>query len=364
MLGGDGGGEFGHPAPQGVQRAEGGAPDGVLAGGRVLRVVGQPGEQRGDGAGGQQSAAAGRFGEFGDGEARYVAQSGLGEQGPVLAGDLGEHLVRHPVQDGDEGGLVLLGGAQEVPGDGVGVPRGGGDHHPDVGGADEFGGECPVVDHEGVDVGGVEDGEAARQAGDGLDPDLAGLVAALGSDVAAARAPGGGSGGRVVVLVRHPEPHQVGQYAHPGEPVVVVGVADEHRCAGGRAQHAGFADLAPHEGVDEGGLTGPGGPADHGEQGRLGRLQARYEVVVELRQQLGSGLTGPWGAGQGQRQTYGRDPVAQGGQGIEQLRPNIQGHHMRRMPNLGPFLKLIRPLRADRDFSGTFWARRTSGAQA
>ncbi len=269
--------------------------------------------------------------------------------------------MRDPVEDGDEGGSVLLGGAQQVPGDGVGVPRGGGDHHPDVGGADELGGECPVLDHQGVDVGGVEDGEPARQAGNGLDPHLAGRV---GFGRSAVAGPGSGGGGHLLLPVRHPDPHQVGQYAHSGEPVVVIRMADEHRCTRGRAQHPGFADLSADEGVDEGGLTGPGGPADDGEHRRLGRLQPGYEVVVELREQLGSGLAGARSAGQGQRQTHGRDPVAQGGQGIEQLRPNIQGHHMRRMPNLGPFLKLIRPLRADRDSSGTFWARRTSGAQA
>lgn len=173
-----------------------------------------------------------------------------------------------------------------------------------------------------------------------------------------------GGGERVVLAGRGPDPHQVGEHPHPGEPVMVIRMADEHRgpCRG--PEYAGFTHLAPHEGVDESGLTGPGGPADDGEQRRVGRLQPGYEVVVELREQLGSGLAGARGAGQGQRQTHGRDPVAQGGQGIEQLRPNIQGHHMRRMPNLGPFLKLIRPLRADRDSSGTFWTQRTSGAQA
>lgn len=274
--------------------------------------------------------------------------------------------MRDPVEDGDEGGLVLLGGAQQVPGHGVGVPRGGGDHDPDVGGADEFGGEGAVLDDEGVDVGGVEDGEAAGQGGDGLDPHLAGgvagAVAACGGASVAGAGPGGGEG--FVLAVRHPHAHQVGQHPHSGEPVVVIRMADEHRGTRGGAEHPCLADLTSDEGVDEGGLTGPGGPADDGEQWRLGRLQPGYEIVVELREQLCSGLAGARGAGQRQRQTHGRDPVAQGGQGIEQLRPYIQGHHMRRMPNLGPFLKLIRPLRADRDSGGTFWMNQTSGAQA
>lgn len=145
---------------------------------------------------------------------------------------------------------------------------------------------------------------------------------------------------------------------------MIIRMADEDGGARRGPQNACFTHLAPHEGVDEGGLTGSGGPADNGEQRSLRRLQPGYEIVVELREQLSSGLAGARGAGQGQRQTHGRHPVAQGGQGIEQLRPNIQGHHMRRMPNLGAFLKLIRPLRADRDSGGASWTERTSGAQA
>lgn len=42
---------------------------------------------------------------------------------------------------------------------------------------------------------------------------------------------------------------------------------------------------------------------------------------------------------QGQREACGGDTVAQGGECVEQLRPYVQGHHMRRMPNFGVFLK-------------------------
>lgn len=277
-------------------------------------------------------------------------------------GDLGEHLVGHPVEDGDEGDLVLLGGAQQVPGHGVRVPGGGGDHDPDVGGADEFGGQGAVVDHEGVDVGGVEEGEAAGQGGDGLDAYFAVLALAVAGAVGGAGVAGVAFG--FLLALRQPDPQQVGKYAHAGEPVVVVGVTDEDRRSSGRAQHAGFADLPAHERVDEGGLAGAGGTSDDGEQGRLGCFEARYEVVVELREQLRSGLAGARGTGQGQRQTHGGDPVAQRGEGIEQLGPNIQGHHMRRMPNFASVLKLIDSLRADRHSGGTPRTERTTGAQA
>lgn len=135
------------------------------AGVGVLGPVDEPGAERGDGGGGQEATAARGFGEFGDGEAGDVAESGFGEEGGVVPGDLGDELVGDPVEDADEGGVVFLGGAQEVPGDGVGVAGGGGDHHPDVGGGDEFGGEQAVAGDQGVDVGGVQEGEAAGRVG-------------------------------------------------------------------------------------------------------------------------------------------------------------------------------------------------------
>jgi hypothetical protein len=111
-------------------------------------------------------------------------------------------------------------------------------------------------------------------------------------------------------------------------------VAHEHGGAGGGSEHAGLADAAADKGVDERGLAGAGGAADDGEERGVGILQARYQVVVELGEQLGPGLPGAWRVGEGEGETHGGDTVAQGGECVDQLRPFVQGHHMRRMPNL------------------------------
>ena len=173
-----------------------------------------------------------------------------------------DDLVGHPVEDGDERGVVLLGGTQQMPGHRVGVPGGRGDHDPDVGRADQFGGEHPVVGHEGVDVGRVEEGEPAREGVGGLDAQHARVVLARQQWIV----PG--------VLLGHPHAREVGQYAHPAEPVMVLRVAHEHRSARRGPQYPGLADPPSHKGVDQCRLAGPGRSSDHGEQGCFGFSQA------------------------------------------------------------------------------------------
>ncbi len=327
VLGGGGPGQLGHPGLERVQDAVCRTGHGVVPGVEFLGPVDEPGAQRRHGAGRQQPAAPGRLGQFGNGEAGDVAEPGLGEQRPVLPRHLGHHLVGHPVEHGDQGGVVLLGGAQQVPGHRVGVPGGRGDHHPDVGGADQFGRQDAVVGEEGVDVGRVEKGDAGRQAVGGLDPqDARGVLA--GQQQVVVRVP-----------VGHPHAREVGQHPHAAEPVVVLRVAHQDRCAGRGPQYARLADPAPHEGVHQGGLAGAGGPAHHGQQRRFGFLEPRHEVVVELGEQFVAVGTRAWRSGQRQREACGRDTVAQGGKCVEKLRPYVQGHHMRRMPNFEGILK-------------------------
>ncbi len=279
-------------------------------------LVDEPGAQRCHGGGGQQSAAPGRLGQLGDGEAGDVAEPGLGEQGAVLPGDLGDDLVGHAVEDGDEGGVVLLGGAQQVPGDGVGVAGGRGDHDPDVGGADQFGGEGAVVGDQGVDVGRVEEGEPARECFGGLDAQHARGVLAGQQQIVA------------WVLLGDPHPREVGQDAHPAEPVVILRMADEHRCACRGAQHARLADPSAHQGVDQRRLAGAGGTAHDGQQRRFGLSQPGHQVVVELGEQFVAVGTRAWRPCQGKRKACGCDTVAQSGECVDQLRPYVQGHHM------------------------------------
>lgn len=137
----------------------------------------------------------------------------------------------------------------------------------------------------------------------------------------------------------HPHAREVGQHPHPAEPMMVFRMAHQHRRAGRRPQHARLADPAAHKRVDEGRLARAGGPSDDGEEGCFGFSQPGHQIVVELCEQFVAVGTRAWSPSQGQREACGGDTVAQGGECVEQLRPYVQGHHMRRMPNFGGFLK-------------------------
>lgn len=81
----DGARQLRHPHIERADDSGGRTDDGLLTRRRIPHPVRQPGEQGRDGGGGQQpAAAAGRLGQFGDGEAGYVAQARLGEQRRVL----------------------------------------------------------------------------------------------------------------------------------------------------------------------------------------------------------------------------------------------------------------------------------------
>lgn len=174
-----------------------------------------------------------------------------------------------------------------MPGHGVGVAGGRGDHDPDVGRADQLGGQHPVVGHQGVDVGRVQEGDSAGEGVGGLDPQHTHTVL-TGEEQLVPR-----------VLMRHPHAREVGQHPHAAEPVMVLRVADEHRCAGRRPQHAGLADPAPDKGVDERRLPRAGGAADHGQQGCFGFFQAGHQIVVELGEQFVAIGTRAWSPARG-----------------------------------------------------------------
>ncbi len=236
--------------------------------------------------------------------------------------NLGGDLVRHPVEHGGEGDVVLLRAAEQVPGDGVGVPGGGGDEHPDVRGADEIGGQIAVARDERVDVGGVQQGEARGQ-GPGGDDAERGLPVAL--------------------LPRPAHPAELRENAPAVEPPLVFGVADEHGRPGGGPQHPGLGDAAPDERVDEGRLPRSGRASDDGEQRRLGLAQPRQQVAVELGQQFGGRTSGALRPRQLQREAHGSETLPQYGQRVQQFGPCVQDRHMRRMPNFEQFQKHIPP---------------------
>jgi hypothetical protein len=186
-----------------------------------------------------------------------------------------------------------------------------------------------------------EEGEAGRQGVGGLDAqDARGVLAGQQQVV----------GG--VLVVGHPDAGEVGQYAHAAEPVVVLRMADEHRRPCRRPQHPRLADAPAYERVHQRGLPRSGGSPDDGQQRRAGVSQPRHQVVVQLGEQFVAVGTRAGGPGEGQREACGGDTVAQGGECVEQLRPYVQGHHMRRMPNFRVILKHMSTSARRQDTSG------------
>ncbi|GAA3234050.1 hypothetical protein GCM10020256_50630 [Streptomyces thermocoprophilus] len=177
--------------------------------------------------------------------------------------------------------------------------------------------------------GGVEEGEAGRHGVGGLDAQDAGGFLVGEEQVVSG------------VLLGHPHAREVGQYAHPAEPVMVLRVAYEHRRPRRRPQHSRLADAPSDQRVDECRLAGAGRASHDGQQRRLGLPQAGHQVVVELGEEFVAVGTRAWSPCQGQREACGGDAVAQRGECVEQLRPYVQGHHMRRMPNFRGILKHI-----------------------
>ena len=107
------------------------------------------------------------------------------------------------------------------------------------------------------------------------------------------------------------EPGQDAVVLEPGD---VRRVAGEHRRPGGRAQHAGRADLRADQGVDERGLARAGGAADDHEQRRVHARQARQEVVVDLAGDLVARPPAGLGARRGEPELEPAQLVAQGGE--------------------------------------------------
>jgi len=268
LLGGnpEGGGlseDGGHRAEQGLARH-------ARAGGGVGGQRAQPLPDGGDLVLGQVVAV-----EDGllDREEGCLGESPVDKAPPEVGAHLADHFRRHPVQDDRHHGVAGRGVAQQVPRDGVGVARGGGDEQPQVRGGQQLGRDLPVlVDHR-VDVGGVDDRETLGQAAGGADLQLR---------------VNGGVGGRR-------RGRGVGGDAHPGEgrqdavvlePGGLRGVVQEQGPAGGGPDRGGGRDVDPEQGVHQGGLAGAGGPPDDREERRVQALVTGQHVVVELVHQV------------------------------------------------------------------------------
>ena len=179
-----------------------------------------------------------------------------------MAGDLADGLrcgaVEHHRDSGAASGRLF----EEVPGNLVCVSGGGGDEEPEVGCREQLRGELAIALLHGVDVWGVEDGDAGRHA-----------VARDELEVA-------------LVVRRVIGAGELGQQAVGPEPVGVGGIVHEDRRAGGRTQHPGDRDALADHAVHEGRLAGAGGAPDDREERRVDLDQPRDDVVVELGDQL------------------------------------------------------------------------------
>ena len=166
---------------------------------------------------------------------------------------------------------------QQFPRHRVRVPRRGRDEQPQVGGGQQLGGELRGCWSTTESMSG-----ASRNARPGPSAGAATSCRVL-------RVGAGLGGAR--------QPRQ--QFAL-AEPRQVVGVAHQHRRPGGRPQHAGRADRRPDQAVDQGGLAGAGGAADHHQQRRVEPREARQKIVVQLRHQRRADPPGIVGRGHDQ----------------------------------------------------------------
>ena len=176
-----------------------------------------------------------------------------------VGGHLGGRLGRHPVEHDGERGAALLRRPQQVPGDGVGVAGRRRHEHPEVGRGEQLPGQLAVGLDDGVDVRGVEQGEAGGQvvADDQL------------HRPGAARPTGDARQVRAAPGRRRTRRRRRAAQTSTGERVV------------GRSTPA-VVTGAPDEAVDERGLAGAGGAADDGEQRGAQVAQPGQQVVVDL----------------------------------------------------------------------------------
>ena len=143
----------------------------------LVLVSGEPRQERanrGDGLVGQHPL--GISDGLGDGEQRRLGKAAGGHELAQVRWHLSHGCRWHPITDDGDGGMASGGLVQEVPRNGVGVPCGGGDEEPQVGSLQELGSQVSIGGDDGIDVWGIEQGQATWQGGFGDEMD-AGRVA-------------------------------------------------------------------------------------------------------------------------------------------------------------------------------------------
>ena len=240
-------------------------------------------------------------------EDRSGAEALLLEHRPEVLSDDGDRALGDPVEHDGHRGPAFRRLAEQLPGHRIRIPGRRRDEEPQIRRTEQLAGQLTVPEDDGVDVGGVEEGEPRRQ-GRGGDQ--------LHGRLALDRVAAGG-------------PREVREDPRRGEPALVVGVVHEDRRPRGRAEHARSADHRPHQGVDQRRLARTGRSSDHGQEGRVEGREARQDVVVELPQQLGTAPLGRADPGEVEGQAGRPDLVAQrrhSRQEVLRLRRGGQGH--------------------------------------
>ncbi len=202
----------------------------------------------------------------------------------------GGHAVQHHGHHDVPGGGVQ----EQLPGDGVGVAVGRGDEDPQVGRGEQLAGEPAVVIGDGVDVRGIQQRNALPAP-----PDAPPAPARRWRCIRCGPGPAGWDR-----CVHHSaaDPAEARQDPLVLEPAGVRRVVQQDRLPRGGPDGAGAGDGVAHQGVDEGGLSGAGGTAHDGEQGRVQAAVAGQDVVIELGQGVADIQPGRVRVGQGKGQ--------------------------------------------------------------
>ncbi len=231
--------------------------------------------------------------DVGHDEQRDVLHAALPQAGVEVGADRRQVLLGHPVEHHRDARAALLGTVERLPGQGVAVAGGRGDEQPEVGRLQELVRRRAVLLEEGVEVRGVHQRGAARDA---LVLDQAGQL----RDGA-----------------RRQRVHVARVHAH-------------HGFAGGGPQHPGLGHLLLQEAVEERGLAGARGAGEHHDGGTRQLGEAREQVLVELRQEAFTGRLGLLGAvdrqGQGRRGDVAAQVLHDVVHGESELLRNVRVH--------------------------------------
>ncbi len=235
------------------------------AGGRVGPELANPQGERGQADGVDKPSIVARL--LGHGVDQHGLDPGLAEHAAQVGLDgffvpFGNAVEHHGDCDGARGRRV-----EQFPGHGVGVAVGGGDEEPQIGGGKQFLGQGAVFFGDRVDIGRVDERDAARQGRRGYGHERL-------------RNQRVGTGQALPLL--HAGAGQGRQKTVGGQGGLVFGAVEQHGVAGGGSNRAGLGEGFAQQGVDQGGFAGAGGSANHDGKRAVHAGAAGQDVIVKL----------------------------------------------------------------------------------